>query len=96
VDERARDLKKQWKAAEKSAARAQFPLPNDKLEAMFDAVESSLENDGCDHSSRATIAWLTNMGFDVDTVVQWLENNGGFCDCEVVANARDHFEENRG
>ena len=95
MNEKARNLKKQWKAAQKNVARTQFPLSDDKLEAMFDAVERSLENNGCDHSQRATITWLTANGFDVDTVVQWLENNGGFCDCEVVANARDHWEENR-
>jgi Protein of unknown function (DUF2695) len=33
--------------------------------------------------------------FDIDAVAAWLENNGGFCDCEVILNARDHWEENR-
>ena len=37
MDDKARELKERWKAAEKEAARSMFPLVNDKLEAMFDA-----------------------------------------------------------
>jgi hypothetical protein len=65
------------------------------LEALFDSVEMAIEDAGCDHSLRATTEWLSANGVDVGAVVTWLENNGGFCDCEVVANARDHWEENR-
>jgi len=95
MDNKKQELKKCWKKAEKDDARSMFPLPNDKLEAMFDAVEIALENAGCDHSLRTTTEWLRSNGVDVDAVVTWLENNGGYCDCEVVANARDHWEENR-
>ena len=95
MNNKNQELKKRWKKAEKDAARSMFPLPNDKLEAMFDAVEIALEDTGCDHSLRATTEWLRSNGFDVAAVVTWLENNGGYCDCEVVANARDHWEENR-
>jgi len=95
MDDKKRELKKRWKKAEKDAARAMFPLPNDKLEAMFDAVEQALEEAECDHSLRVTIEWLRASGFDIDAVVAWLENNGGFCDCEVILNARGHWEENQ-
>jgi hypothetical protein len=95
MDDKRQELKKRWKKAEKDAARSAFPLPDDKLEALFDAVEMAIEESGCDHSLRATTEWLSANGVDVDAVVAWLENNGGFCDCEVVANARDHWEENR-
>ncbi len=95
MGDKKRELKNRWKKAEKGSARSAFPLPDEKLEAMFDAVERALDDAGCDHSLRATIEWLNANGADVDAVVEWLENNGGFCDCEVVANARDHCEENR-
>lgn len=95
MDEKQRRAKKQWKASEKSAARAKFPLPDDQLEELFDAVATAIDHKGCDHSLRATTAWLQNKGHDIQTVVGWLQDNGGFCDCEVVWNARDHWEENR-
>ena len=95
MDDKKRELKKHWKKAERDAARSAFPLPDDKLEALFDAVEMAIEDAGCDHSLRATTEWLSANGVDIGAVVVWLENNGGFCDCEVVANARDHWEESR-
>jgi len=95
MDDKKREIKKRWKKAEKDADRAMFPLADDKLEAMFDAVEIAIEDAGCDHSLRATTEWLRANGIDAAAVVAWLEDNGGFCDCEVVANARDHWEENR-
>jgi hypothetical protein len=78
MDDKKRELKKRWKKAEKDAARSAFPLPDDKLEAMFDVVEMAIEESGCDHSLRATTEWLSANGVDVDAVVAWLENNGGF------------------
>ena len=95
MDDKKRELKKRWKKAEKDAARYAFPLPDDKLEALFDAVEMAIEDAGCDLSLRATNEWLSANGVDIGAVMVWLENNGGFCDCEVVANARDHWEESR-
>ena len=95
MDDKARQLKKQWKTAETNTARAKFPLTDDKLEALFDAVEIAIKDAGCDHSLKATTEWLEDRGLDIQAVVAWLQNYGGFCDCEVVANARDHWEENR-
>jgi hypothetical protein len=95
MDDKNREIKKRWKKAEKDAARSMFPLPNDKLKAMFGAVEIALEDAGCDHSLRATTEWLNTNGVDVASIVAWLKDNGGFCDCEVVANARERWEENR-
>ena len=95
MDEKARELKKRWKATEKNAARAGFPLSDDKLEAMFDSVELAVEAAGCDHSLKATTTWLKTSGLESEAVISWLQDNGGFCDCEVVANAREHWEQNR-
>ena len=88
-------MKKQWMTAEKDAARAKFPLRDDQLEALFDAVEAAIEDVACDHSLKATREWLEDGGLDVQAVIGWLQSNGGFCDCEVVANVREHWEESR-
>jgi hypothetical protein len=84
-----------WKAEQKAAARAAFPLPNTELEAMFDYVEDRVATQVCDHTLRFTRAWLAERQVDADTVHAWLDHTGGFCDCEVVANSREHWETNR-
>lgn len=62
---------------------------------MFEAVDSALARDECDHTLRATIAWLASQQLDGAVVLAWLAEHGGYCDCEVVANAGDHFKQNR-
>jgi hypothetical protein len=61
---------------------------------MFNAVDAAVQQDGCDHTLRATTGWLAQRA-ETSAVVAWLAENGGYCDCEVVANAADHFEQNR-
>lgn len=95
MDERDRVRKKAWKVAERKAARKAFPLADEDLEELFTHVSESVEQAGCDHSLRATQKWIANRQVDHDAVIKWLETNGGYCDCEVVANVADHWEQNR-
>jgi hypothetical protein len=95
VDDEARQLKREWQRGQKAAARAAFPLSTDRLEALFQHVEHCLENRDCDHTLQISRAWLTDNGIDPEPVVAWLKDNGGYCDCEVMYNAADHFESNR-
>lgn len=76
-------------------ARKAFPLADEALEQLFAAVETSVEQHGCDHTLRFTQQWLTEHGENPESAIAWLKNHGGLCDCEVVANAYDHWEQNR-
>jgi hypothetical protein len=60
---------------------------------MFDMLDVELRRQDCDHSRRLTKAWLVSRGHNVDTVFAWLDDNGGFCDCEALANSEQYFEE---
>ena len=95
MDEDARRLKNAWKVQQRDRARAAFPIPDGDLAALFDAIDAGIASTGCDHSLRFTREWLSRAGHDIEKVVAWLEENGGFCDCEVAANSRDHWEQNR-
>jgi hypothetical protein len=95
VDDENRKLKKAWKLEQSDAARAAFPLGETELAALFAAVEASLDLASCDHTLRHVLAWLAEHGHVSDAIVVWLKDNGGYCDCEVVANVRDHWEQNR-
>ena len=95
MDATDRERKRQWKDQERAAARAAFPLSDDLLRALFDSVAASLDEQGCDHTRRYTEQWLLAHLENREAVISWLEENGGFCDCEVDANAADHWERNR-
>ncbi len=95
MDAADRERKKKWKAQERAAARAAFPLSDDLLRSLFDAVEASVAAQGCDHTRRFTERWLLAHPEERERVIAWLEDNGGFCDCEVAANSEDHWQQNR-
>ncbi|MEP2239273.1 MAG: DUF2695 domain-containing protein [Maribacter sp.] len=49
-------------------------------------IEKRIEKNGCDHSLRNTFEWAENNRIDKDDLIDILESNGGFCDCEVKYN----------
>ncbi|MFG6489487.1 DUF2695 domain-containing protein [Roseateles sp. BYS78W] len=89
------DRKKAWKLQQKQLARDAFPIADALLESLFDAVDACVEEAGCDHTLRFTTVWLSDQQQPEDKVIAWLREHGGFCDCEVLANAADHWERNR-
>ncbi len=94
MDAQSRREKKQWQAQQRAAARAAFPFPDEHLARLFEHVTQCLESGECDHTLRFTAAWVAENESSV-AVLQWLSDQGGYCDCEVEANARDHWEQNR-
>lgn len=72
-------------------ARAALPLPDDQLRAMFDTLDRELPIRGCDHTRRLTREFLRQRGLPTEAVLSWLDDNGGFCDCEVLANVEEQW-----
>jgi hypothetical protein len=90
-----RDRKKAWKEQERQKAQAAFPLRNELLESLFAFVDAQVDKEGCDHTHRFTEKWVSENKQQRLPIFEWLEEHGGFCDCEVVANAQDHWEQNK-
>lgn len=95
MDPADREKKKAWRTRERLAAKDAFPLPDESLHSLFRFVAAAVERDGCDHTLKATDAWITEHAVGRDPVIAWLKEAGGLCDCEVVANAEDHWQQNR-
>ena len=77
--------------AKYAAALATMPLPLTDLRALFDFLDLALPQEACDHSVRLTGRFLTERGLDVQRVTAWLQQYGGFCDCEVLANVTEFW-----
>jgi hypothetical protein len=84
--ERKRQLKREAKQQEKAEARAAMVLDEAALENLLDHLDERLMITGCDHSLQLTRAWAAQQGVDADALASSLEQFGGFCDCEVLAN----------
>lgn len=85
----------EWAREQRTAARAKLPLPDNQLKALFDHVNELLESEGCDHTRRFTEGWLAANAVTAKLVLTWLADNGGYCDCEVIANAEEAWEDVR-
>ena len=81
-----------WKAGRQAVARAALPLPNELMQALFDMLDVELLRCGCDHTLRLIRRWLASEGLPVEPMVEWLKDNGGYCDCEALANAEQAWQ----
>ena len=88
-----KQLKAQWRDQQRKAALAALPLPVVELKAMFDMLDVELDQKDCDHTRRLTEAWLRSRGHDVEPVFTWLDTQGGYCDCEILANVEERVDD---
>lgn len=86
-----KELLRQIRERQRAEARAVLPLPDEELQAMFDELDRELPIQGCDHTRRLTLLFLAWRGLPTEAVLLWLDDNGGFCDCEVLANVEEHW-----
>jgi hypothetical protein len=82
-----------WKAQQQTAARAEFPLPEEQLRALFDSLSVELPRRGCHHTLRLVREWCSRVGVEAAPLEAWLHDNGGHCDCEALVNAEQAFRE---
>lgn len=90
-----RERKRAWKAQQRELAQAAFPVSSELLQALFETVGARVEANGCDHTLKFTRQWIAEEKQPTDEIIRWLAQHGGFCDCEVTANAFDHWEHHR-
>ncbi|HEV3145753.1 MAG TPA: DUF2695 domain-containing protein [Gemmataceae bacterium] len=79
--------RKQWKHAERADLLAAMPLSPQQLHRLLDYLGANLK--GCDHTTKLTAIFLHVELLDMDKVLSWLGEHGGYCDCEVLANLAD-------
>lgn len=69
---------------------ASMPLSKQQLTELFDHLDSALAK-GCDHTLRFTQEFLRSRALSESTLIPWLGEYGGYCDCEVLANVEEHW-----
>lgn len=83
-----------WEALRsKEEALKQFiPMSRSDLAAFLRHL-TRRKRPTCDHTLRDTLAFLHKRKLDVDPIVKWLKERGGFCDCELRMNVLPWVEE---
>ena len=82
--QRKKNALKQWKHAERADLVSAMPLSLEQLHRLLDYLDANLV--ACDHSTKLTSHFLDVEQLERDKVLSWLGEQGGYCDCEVLAN----------
>lgn len=64
-----------------------MPLSPEQLHELLNYLDANLE--ACNHTTKLTRIFLAAEQLDQDKFLSWLGEQGGFCDCEVLANLVD-------
>ncbi|WP_047515935.1 DUF2695 domain-containing protein [Methylophilus sp. UBA6697] len=89
--ERKKVLKESFKAKEQEMLVSSMELSVSDLKALFVHLDSELKA-GCDHTLSKTLDFLGDRKFEPATVIPWLKEHGGYCDCEVLVNVESDYE----
>lgn len=90
--ERRKAIVREASRQQRKAAIAAMPISQSNLAKLFDHLDAALAN-GCDHSLRFTRHFLQSKDLPEATVISWLGKYGGCCDCEVLANVEQEWEQ---
>lgn len=91
--ERRKQLRNEWKQKQHDEFENSLPMERKVFEKLFDHLDHQLEKNGCDDTNKITTEFLKkNKISNVENVIIWLAEHGGYCDCEILANVEEKFE----
>ena len=90
---RQKELKQAVREDDRRKVRESLPIPVPVMKGLFDHVDSRLAELKCDHTLRHAREFIHNHGLPEEAVVHWLEDNHGYCDCEVIFNSEEILED---
>jgi Protein of unknown function (DUF2695) len=63
---------------------AAMPAGQDSMSELIDRVEDELYDSDCDHTLRYAMRFMMERGLNFPKITNWLNENGGYCDCKVM------------
>jgi len=69
-----------------------LPVDPEIIIELFDHLDLELGAHGCDHNYSITKAFLASKQIQNDEIFEWFREHGGYCDCEILYNIEDRFE----
>ena len=84
---------KQYKDERKNKFKNSLPMSCDIFHELFDYLDERLSEEDCNHNFELTEEFLKQRGIRIEEVENWLIDNGCACDCEVLANMEDLFDQ---
>lgn len=93
-----KDRRKQIRNESRKKALEEFmsslPMRIDNFKRLFDYLDNELRTLECVDDHTITRNYLTNIGIEnTEEILVWLIDHDGYCDCEVLANVEEQFEQ---
>ncbi|MHC4462830.1 MAG: DUF2695 domain-containing protein [Planctomycetota bacterium] len=77
---------------EKRKEIEKMPISFKDLSELFNYLDEKLSTNECNHTPIMTKIFLESKNLNTEKILSWLEEYGGYCDCEVLANVEDSWE----
>lgn len=62
-----------------------LPARQETISELLDFVEDELYDRECNHSLQYSMRFMMDNRLEFGKITSWLNNNGGYCDCKVLA-----------
>ncbi len=62
-----------------------LPAGQDSISDLLDFVEDELYESECNHSLQLSMKFMMDNHLNFPKITSWLNDNGGYCDCKVLA-----------
>jgi predicted chitinase len=90
--ERRKQILSELRQKQQQEFEQSLPMNLKAFENLFNYLDNQLEEKGCDDTNKLTAEFLAKYKIvNIETVLNWLSENGGHCDCEILANVEEKF-----
>ena len=90
---RKKELKKLAAQRQRDAFEKSLSMNRAEFEGLFEFLDEGLAHRDCDGTHSLTLEFLRARRVPNEAaVLDFCEQNGGYCDCEVLNNVQDRFE----
>jgi len=62
-----------------------LPAGQDTIGGLLDFIEDELYDTECNHSLQYAMKFMMDNRLNFAKITSWLNENGGYCDCKVMA-----------
>jgi len=89
-----RRLKYEYREEQKRAFFNSLPMPRELFQQLFDFLDEKLVDETvCSHNLLLSAEFLSSENVMAEPVLSFLEEHGGYCDCEVLYNVEEKFRD---
>lgn len=92
--ERRKQIKRELREKARLEFEQSLPISRVDFQNLFDFLDEKLSNQECDDNLAFTYDFFLKNEFkNIEEIENWLKNNGGYCDCEVLYNVEEMFDQ---